>query len=87
MSNVVNTEGRVQFLTKIVEPPGQAKEAWSIFRALSEECGITLPYDSLEEVRVRLFELTPHLAMYNGVEPSAFGKIGLKVETEKGKNG
>jgi NADH dehydrogenase (ubiquinone) Fe-S protein 1 len=83
----VNTEGRVQYLSKIVNPPGHAREAWSIFRALSEECGVTLPYDSLEEVRVRLFDLAPHLSMYHHLEQSVFGKVGLKVQTDKGKEG
>ena len=31
----VNTEGRVQLAEKIVNPPGHAREAWTIFRALS----------------------------------------------------
>ena len=64
----VNTEGRVQLANKIVEPPGHAREAWTIFRALSEECGVTLPYDSLEELRGRLASLAPHLQTYNSIE-------------------
>ena len=31
-------------------PPGDAREDWQIIRALSEEVGVPLPYDSLEEV-------------------------------------
>lgn len=43
----VNTEGRVQLANKTVQPPGHSREAWEILRALSEECGVSLPYNSL----------------------------------------
>lgn len=44
---LVNTEGRVQMGNEIVPPAGQSREQWEIFRALSEECGVSLPYNSL----------------------------------------
>jgi len=44
----VNTEGRVQMGLKVVEPPGHSREQWEIIRALSEECGVGLPYNSIE---------------------------------------
>ena len=71
----MNTEGRVQLANKVVDPPGHAREAWEIFRALSEECGVALPYDSIEELRSRIFEICPHLLKFNHVEPSVFGRI------------
>jgi NADH dehydrogenase (ubiquinone) Fe-S protein 1 len=43
----VNLEGRVQHANKVVSPPGFAKEDWKIIRALSEACGVRLPYDTL----------------------------------------
>lgn len=46
----VNMEGRVQLSRLVVMPPGLAREDWEIIRALSEECGQTLPYDNVEEV-------------------------------------
>lgn len=46
--NIVNVEGRVQLAEKAVEPPGHSREVWEIFRALSEECGVALPYNSIE---------------------------------------
>ena len=50
----VNTEGRVQLANRAVFPKGQAKEDWSILRALSDHLGVTLPYDSLEQLRAKL---------------------------------
>ncbi len=55
----VNTEGRVQRGLKAASPPGHAKEDWKIIRALSERLGITLPYNTVEDVRVRLVEVNP----------------------------
>jgi NADH-quinone oxidoreductase subunit G len=51
----VNTEGRVQQGKRAVFPKGEAKEDWSILRALSEVLGQKLPYDSLDQLRAKLF--------------------------------
>ncbi|WP_395443430.1 NADH-quinone oxidoreductase subunit NuoG [Caulobacter sp. UC70_42] len=51
----VNLEGRVQMGRRAVFPKGEAKEDWSILRALSEVLGHKLPYDSLDQLRARLF--------------------------------
>ena len=58
----VNTEGRVQMGRRAAFPPGDAREDWSILRALSEQLGSTLPYDSLQQLRGKLFEAHPHFA-------------------------
>jgi NADH-quinone oxidoreductase subunit G len=51
----VNTEGRVQMAERAVFPKGEAREDWAILRALSEHLDAKLPYDSLEQLRARLF--------------------------------
>lgn len=61
-----------------VQPPGNAREDWKIFRALSEELGCTLPYDTLEELRYRMAELAPHLLKYDYIESTTLGEIALK---------
>ncbi|MFN3514329.1 MAG: NADH-quinone oxidoreductase subunit NuoG [Phenylobacterium sp.] len=55
----VNTEGRVQLGLRAVFPKGEAREDWAILRALSERVGKTLPYDTLAQLRERLFEAHP----------------------------
>jgi len=50
----VNTEGRVQTTGRAVFPPGEAREDWTILRALSEALALSLPYDTLEELSARL---------------------------------
>ncbi|HVP84174.1 MAG TPA: NADH-quinone oxidoreductase subunit NuoG, partial [Rhizomicrobium sp.] len=46
-----NFEGRVQRAKRATFPPGEAKEDWTILRALSEVLGKKLPYDNLEALR------------------------------------
>ena len=58
----VNTEGRVQQTERAVFPPGDAKEDWSIFRALSGVLGMPLPFNSLAGLRKNLYAEFPHLA-------------------------
>ena len=50
----VNTEGRVQMTTRAVQPKGEAREGWAIFRALSGVCGKPLPYDTADQLRALL---------------------------------
>jgi len=74
----VNTDGRVQQTRAAVSAPGQAKDDWMVLRALSEEMGNPLPYDSLDEVRTRIAELAPHLVKYDHIERSSvFEEIAL----------
>ena len=81
----VNTEGRVQMGRMAVPPKGDAKFDWAIIRALSEKCGRTLPYDSLDELRSKLFADHPtfagigHAPGADGADkfdPSKLGKAG-----------
>jgi NADH-quinone oxidoreductase subunit G len=46
----VNAEGRAQFVSRAVFPPGEAKEDWKIIRGLSEVLGYKLPYETYEDV-------------------------------------
>ncbi|MGD9921061.1 MAG: NADH-quinone oxidoreductase subunit NuoG [Pseudorhodoplanes sp.] len=57
----VNTEGRVQMAARAAFPPGDAREDWAILRALSDQLGARLPYDSLAQLRQALFSAHPHL--------------------------
>ena len=66
----VNTEGRPQFAERAVFPPGDAREDWSILRALSEPLGARLPYDSLAQLRATLAAAYPHLVSFDKVEPA-----------------
>jgi NADH-quinone oxidoreductase subunit G len=57
----VNLEGRVQRGDRAVFPPGDAREDWTILRALSEKLGRTLPFDTFEQLRAKMAEAVPAL--------------------------
>jgi NADH-quinone oxidoreductase subunit G len=65
----VNTEGRVQMANRAGFPPGDAREDWSIIRALSEHLGRKLEFDSLTALRQALFKAHPHLMRIDQIEP------------------
>ncbi|MBV9971683.1 MAG: molybdopterin-dependent oxidoreductase, partial [Xanthobacteraceae bacterium] len=71
----VNTEGRVQRAGRAAFPPGDAREDWSILRALSDVLGHRLPYDSLRELRTALFRAHPHLATADVVVPGSADEV------------
>ncbi len=58
----VNMEGRVQRALKATQPPGDAREDWTIMRALSSVLGVKLPYDDLVALRARIAGEWPDLA-------------------------
>jgi NADH-quinone oxidoreductase subunit G len=55
----VNTEGRVQLARRASFPPGDAREDWTILRALSDVLGKRLPYDDLNALRERMLADAP----------------------------
>ena len=74
----VNTEGRPQFAERAVFPPGDAREDWSILRALSEPLGAKLPFNSLTQLRAALAAAYPFLVRFDKAPPadaSVFSRI------------
>jgi len=66
----VNTEGRPQMTERAAFPPGEAREDWKIFRALSDHLAVTLDFDTVEALRVKMFAAAPHLAQLDHIEPA-----------------
>ncbi|MGV8997024.1 MAG: NADH-quinone oxidoreductase subunit NuoG [Parvibaculaceae bacterium] len=62
-----NTEGRVQRGNRAAFPPGEAREDWTILRALSAELGKTLPYDTHAALRDAIVAAAPHFASIDEV--------------------
>jgi NADH-quinone oxidoreductase subunit G len=75
----VNTEGRVQFADKAVFAPGDAREDWTILRALADALGVSVGFDSFEELRAAMIAEVPAL----GVEGLA--DYGSKLPKGGGK--
>jgi len=72
----VNTEGRVQRGRRAVFPPGDAREDWTIVRALSEVLGKKLPYDSLGQLRQKLRIVNPSFGAVDEITPASWGIFG-----------
>jgi NADH-quinone oxidoreductase subunit G len=87
----VNLEGRVQLSEFGVHPPGEAREDWTIFRALSDVLGKTLPFDNLSQLRAAIASEVPRLGVaglsavdplpaFTGAAPSVSGEIVYPIE-------
>ncbi len=80
----VNTEGRVQRGERAVFPPGDAREDWAIFRALSDVLGKRLPFDTIEALRAEMAKSVPALgveglANYGWSEPKLPATVSGKI--------
>ena len=78
----VNTEGRVQYANRAIFPPGEAREDWTIVRALSGVLGAPLPYDNLEQVRQRLVEVNDVFARRDELLRNPWGDFGTAGATQ-----
>jgi NADH-quinone oxidoreductase subunit G len=72
----VSTEGRVQLGFRAGYPPGEARDDWAILRALSERLGMTLPYDTLGQVRSRLVAVNRSFAALGQQQAGGWGSFG-----------
>ncbi|KAM0021885.1 NADH dehydrogenase [ubiquinone] iron-sulfur protein 1 [Helianthus debilis subsp. tardiflorus] len=68
----VNTEGTAQQTVPAVPTVGDAREDWKIIRALSEVCGVGLPYDTITGVRSRIRTVAPNLLHVDEREAATF---------------
>ena len=80
----VNTEGRPQFANRAVFPPGDAREDWSILRALSDPLGARLPYDAVAIARDAHRRLSPPRAVRRD---RAGGPCGDRRLVDGGRDG
>ncbi len=71
----VNTEGRAQMSDRAAFPPGEAREDWAIFRALSASLGKPLPFDSLAQLRGKLYASYPWLGAIDAIAASDTARL------------
>ncbi len=69
----VNFEGRAQTTAKAVFPPGEAKEDWTIPRAISGAMGNPLPFDTLPALRAAMYKVAPMLARLDALDNASGG--------------
>ncbi|WCL52589.1 NADH-quinone oxidoreductase subunit NuoG [Gimibacter soli] len=80
----VNTEGRVQRTEKAVFAPGDAREDWTILRALSDVLEVKLGYNNLGELRARLVKLAPLAATLDTLVPAEWADFGAEGDVAEG---
>ncbi|MFO6429519.1 NADH-quinone oxidoreductase subunit NuoG [Erythrobacter sp. W302b] len=80
----VNTEGRVQFAEKAVFAPGDAREDWTILRALADALGVTVGFDSFDQLQAAMIAAVPALGEEGLADYGALSKAdsGAKFEGE-----
>ena len=76
----VNTEGRVQFAEKAVFAPGDAREDWTILRALADALGVSLGFDDFEALRAAMVADVPSLGVEGLADYGALPAGGGSVE-------
>ncbi len=57
----VNTEGRVQYAEKAVFAPGDAREDWTILRALADAVGVNVGFDNFAQLQSAMITHVPTL--------------------------
>ncbi len=72
----VNTEGRVQFAEKAVFAPGDAREDWTILRALADALGVSVGFDSFAQLQAAMIAQVPALGEEGLADYGALPKAG-----------
>src|SRR5690606_1465409 len=76
----VSTEGRVQFAEKAVFAPGDAREDWTILRALADALGVSVGFDSFDQLRSAMIAEVPALGREGLVDYGALPKADAKAK-------
>ncbi|MGV3510617.1 MAG: NADH-quinone oxidoreductase subunit NuoG [Novosphingobium sp.] len=78
----VNTEGRVQYAEKAVFAPGDAREDWTILRAMADALGVSVGFDSFEQLRAAMVAEVPALGVEGLADYGALASApaGAKAE-------
>ena len=78
----VNTEGRVQFADKAVFAPGDAREDWTILRALADALGVSVGFDSFDQLRDAMVAEVPALGFEGLTDYGKLPKADAKAKAE-----
>ncbi|MEM7664392.1 MAG: NADH-quinone oxidoreductase subunit NuoG [Pseudomonadota bacterium] len=78
----VNTEGRVQFAEKAVFAPGDAREDWTILRALADALGVNVGFDSFGELQSAMTAAVPALGEEGLADYGALLKADSSAKAE-----
>ncbi|MBX7526887.1 NADH-quinone oxidoreductase subunit NuoG [Qipengyuania vesicularis] len=78
----VNTEGRVQFAEKAVFAPGDAREDWTILRALADALKVKVAFDSFSQLQAAMIAEVPALGEEGLADYGALPKADSNAKAE-----
>merc|ERR1712023_522445 len=78
----VNTEGRVQFAEKAVFAPGDAREDWTILRALADALKVEAGFDSFAQLQAAMIAEVPALGEEGLADYGALPRADAKAKAE-----
>ena len=78
----VNTEGRVQFAEKAVFAPGDAREDWTILRALADALKVEVGFDSFAQLQAAMIAQVPALGEEGLASYGALPRADAKAKAE-----
>ncbi|AXK42663.1 NADH-quinone oxidoreductase subunit NuoG [Erythrobacter aureus] len=78
----VNTEGRVQFAEKAVFAPGDAREDWTILRALADALKVEVGFDSFAQLQAAMIAEVPALSEEGLASYGALPRADAKAKAE-----
>ena len=70
-----NTERRVQFVRKAVDPPGEASSDWKILCQIATKMGYPMDYDDADKIMDEIASLSP---IYGGISFDRIDPLGLQ---------
>eukprot|EP01083_Nonionella_stella_P002432 7027_1 len=73
----VNTDGRTQQTQTASSKLAGARDDWQAIRALSEVIGVKLSYNTINDLRNRVYEISPHLQNVDGRECTSYAEGGF----------
>ena len=78
----VNTEGRVQFAERAVFAPGDAREDWTILRALADALKVEVGFDSFAQLQAAMIAQVPALGEEGLASYGALPRADAKAKAE-----
>lgn len=78
----VNTEGRVQMADKAVFAPGDAREDWTVLRALADALGVEVGFDTFDALRAAMAKDVPALGVEGLADYGDLPKANKKAKAE-----
>ena len=69
-----NDQGRLQAVSKVINPPGEAVDDWQILTSVAVALGLPFSYKSSRDVRVEIVNALGHTPGFSGLADLTFNR-------------